>query len=58
MIRQLCWSIEPTYLASGLLLVVGLSACSSADPPARTGEGAVESRGLSRMQQPVQPGMA
>lgn len=58
--QQRCWSINPVFLASGLLIAAttALSACSSANQAAQTAEGAVESRGLSRMQQPMQPGMA
>jgi hypothetical protein len=57
--QKLCPGNSHVFLASGLLIAVtALGACSSADRAAKPGEGGVESRGLSRMQQPMQPGMA
>lgn len=57
--RQFYSGNNSMLIASGLLIAAtALSACSSADHAAQTTEGGVESRGLSRMQQPMQPGMA
>ena len=56
--QQLCSGNTTVLLAGGPLLAAALVACSSSDQAAQTGEGGVESRGLSRMQQPMQPGQS